>query len=44
MLSAVRNHRVFFVQPELLERQSPRILEGAGEVCEQLDKVRQADN
>jgi iron complex transport system substrate-binding protein len=44
MLSAVRNHRVFFVQPELLERQSPRILEGAGEVCERLDKVRQADN
>ena len=44
MLDAVRNHRVFFVQPDLLERQSPRILEGASEVCKQLDKVRQADN
>lgn len=44
MLDAVRNHRVFFVQPELLERQSPRILEGASEVCERLDKIRQADN
>lgn len=44
MLDVVRNHRVFFVQPELLERQSPRILEGASEVCKRLDKVRQADN
>jgi len=44
MLSAVRKHRVFFVQPELLERQSPRILEGASEVCKRLDQVRQADN
>ena len=44
MLDAVRNHRVFFVQPDLLERQSPRILEGASEVCNWLDKVRQADN
>jgi iron complex transport system substrate-binding protein len=44
MLSAVRNHRVFFVQPELLERQSPRILEGASEVCKRVEQVRQADN
>ena len=44
MLGAVRNHRVFFVQPELLERQSPRILEGASEVCKRLDNVRQADD
>lgn len=44
MLDAVRDHRVFFVQPELLERQSPRILDGASEVCRRLDKVRQAGN
>ncbi|MGH8711519.1 MAG: cobalamin-binding protein, partial [Burkholderiales bacterium] len=44
MLGAVRNHQVFFVQPDLLERQSPRILEGASEVCKQLDNVRQGDN
>jgi len=42
MLDAVRNHRVFFVPPELLERQSPRILEGASEVCSKLDQVRRA--
>jgi iron complex transport system substrate-binding protein len=42
MLDAVRNHRVFFVPPELLERQSPRILEGASEVCGKLDQVRRA--
>jgi len=44
MLKAVRDHRVFFVPPDLLERQSTRILQGANEICRQLDKVRQADN
>jgi len=42
MLDAVRNHRIFFVHPDLLERQSPRILEGASEVCRHLDEVRRA--
>ncbi|HVS27648.1 MAG TPA: cobalamin-binding protein [Burkholderiales bacterium] len=40
MLSAVRRERIFFIPPEWLERQSPRILEGAREICERLDTVR----
>ncbi|MGH8750635.1 MAG: cobalamin-binding protein [Burkholderiales bacterium] len=41
MLSAVRRQRIFFVPPEWLGRQSPRILDGAREICQRLDKVRQ---
>lgn len=40
VLSAVRKKHIIFVPPEWLERQSPRIAEGAREICERLDAVR----
>lgn len=39
-LAAVRNARLFFVRPDLIQRQSPRILDGARQMCEQLEQVR----
>ncbi|SEA69781.1 cobalamin-binding protein [Nitrosospira multiformis] len=39
-LSAVRNNNVFFVHPDLIQRQTTRVLRGARLVCEQLECVR----
>ena len=39
-ISAVRNNRLFFVHPDLLHRQTPRILQAAQKVCAQLEAVR----
>lgn len=39
-LRAVRNRHLFFVDPDLIHRQTPRILAGAQRVCEQLEQVR----
>jgi iron complex transport system substrate-binding protein len=39
-LRAVRNHHVYTVDPSLTGRMSPRILQGAREVCEVLDAAR----
>lgn len=39
-LSAVKNHHVYFVNPDYIHRQSSRILTGAERVCELLDKAR----
>jgi iron complex transport system substrate-binding protein len=39
-LSAVRNNNVFFVHPDLIQRQTTRALQGARLVCEQLECVR----
>lgn len=39
-LSAVRNNNVFFVHPDLIQRQTTRVLQGARLVCEQLERVR----
>jgi iron complex transport system substrate-binding protein len=39
-LAAVRNAHLFFIRPDLIQRQSPRILDGARQMCEQLEQVR----
>ena len=41
-LQAVRNHRVFTVDPSLIGRMAPRILLGAQEVCSSLERARAA--
>jgi iron complex transport system substrate-binding protein len=37
---AVRNEGLFFVHPDLLERPTARVLQGAQALCEQLDTLR----
>ena len=39
-IRAVRNKHLFFVHPDLLHRQTPRMLQAVKMVCEQLDRVR----
>jgi len=39
-LIAVRRHNLFFIPPELLQRHTPRILDGAQMLCEHLDVAR----
>jgi iron complex transport system substrate-binding protein len=39
-LRAVRDHRVFTVDPSLTGRMAPRILQGVREVCDLLDSAR----
>ncbi len=39
-LRAVRSHRVFTVDPSLVGRMAPRILQGVREVCDLLDAAR----
>jgi len=39
-LRAVRNKHLFFVHPDLLHRQTPRMLQAVKAVCEQLERVR----
>lgn len=39
-LRAVRRGNLFFVPPDLIQRPTPRILEGARLLCEQLDQAR----
>lgn len=39
-LSAVENERLFFIPPDLIQRHSPRLLDGAKIMCEQLEQAR----
>ncbi|MGH8502950.1 MAG: cobalamin-binding protein [Gammaproteobacteria bacterium] len=39
-LRAVAGKHVFFIDPDLIQRHTPRILQGAGIMCEQLERVR----
>ncbi|ENO84321.1 cobalamin-binding protein [Thauera linaloolentis] len=39
-LTANANGHLFFVPPDLLQRHTPRILDGAARLCEQLESVR----
>jgi iron complex transport system substrate-binding protein len=41
-ISAVRNARVGFIDPDLTQRHSPRVLDGAALMCEQIDSARQS--
>jgi len=43
-LSAVSRGNLFFIPPDLIHRHSPRIMQGAEQVCVALDKARQARN
>ncbi|MBC6906549.1 cobalamin-binding protein [Saccharophagus sp. K07] len=40
-LAAVKNHHIYSVPPDLIQRHTPRILEGAHRVCELLAGARQ---
>lgn len=39
-LTAVRAHNLFYIDPDLLQRDTPRILEGARILCQQADVAR----
>lgn len=39
-LTAVKNKHLFFVPPDIIQRHTPRILQGAQLMCEQLEQVR----
>lgn len=39
-LAAVRLGHVFFIHPDLIQRQTPRILQGAQQMCDQIEQVR----
>lgn len=41
MISAVKNRQIYFIPPDLMQRHSMRIVEGARRVCEYLDRARQ---
>ena len=41
MLSAVMRDNLFLIPPDLIHRQSPRILEGAEQVCAALEQARE---
>jgi iron complex transport system substrate-binding protein len=38
--AGLRNVRALYVDPDLIQRQTPRVLDGARSVCEQLESVR----
>jgi len=40
-INAVANNNLFFVPPELVQRHTPRALQGAAQICSQLDQARQ---
>lgn len=42
-LSAVRNGNLFFIPPDIIQRHSPRILDGAQRLCRQLEQVRSTE-
>lgn len=39
-LAAVKNKQIYFIDPDLLNRAGPRILDGADQLCNILDKAR----
>lgn len=39
-LNAVRQGHIGFIHPDLISRSSPRILQGAQEICEQIESMR----
>jgi iron complex transport system substrate-binding protein len=40
LLPAVRNHRVYAIDPDALHAQGPHVLEGVRALCQQLDRAR----
>lgn len=43
-LAAVRRGHMFFIHPDLIQRQTPRILMGAQQMCEQIEQVRKTES
>lgn len=41
-LAAVQGQHLYFIDPDLIQRHSPRLLQGARIMCEQLEQVRTA--
>ncbi len=41
-ISAVKEHQLYVIEPDLIQRQTPRIVEGARIMCHQLQQARQA--
>ncbi len=39
-LAAVKNKQIYFIDPDLLNRAGPRILDGAEQLCNILEKAR----
>jgi len=39
-LAAVRGQHLYFIHPDLIHRQTPRLLDGARLMCEQIERVR----
>lgn len=39
-LAAVKNHRLVYVDPDTIQRPSPRIVQGIAQLCEGLDRAR----
>ena len=39
-LTKAKNNNIYFIEPDLLSRMGPRILQGADKICQALDKVR----
>ncbi len=42
-LRAVRRERLVFIHPDLIQRASPRVLDGAEQLCRALDRARKPD-
>ena len=40
-MTAVKNDQLYFVAPDLLQRHTPRIIEGARLMCEKLQLARE---
>lgn len=40
-MTAVKNEQLYFVPPDVLQRHTPRIIEGAVQVCEHLQRARE---
>ena len=43
IIPAVKNNNIFFISPDLLSRPGPRILQGAGILCRDLEAVRSSN-
>ena len=43
LLNATKNDHLFFVPPQLIQRHTPRLLEGSQLVCEYLQQIRNGD-
>jgi iron complex transport system substrate-binding protein len=41
LMTAVKNGQLYFVPPDLLQRHTPRIMQGAGMLCEHLQTARE---